>query len=359
MKRMRGFWFLAALVILVAAGVVYLQANAQTVPVQQPVITEALVDVENAALTINGYDFPAGVPTVTLGMTALAVVSAKESAVMAGLPELRPGTYLLAVTWIDGAGTVFYLTVGTVGTVGPAGPQGPQGDSAPLLASALEYPSTSEAGYGAAADNGDPPTTQDHAGNTNTHFGQSALASVTTGAGNTAVGQEALRLLTTGIDNAGFGRLALRGLTTGRGNLAIGTSSMLRATDASFNVAIGSSALTNTLSGQHNVAIGAGTLQYTLGDQNVAIGSGSLLVSLGDQNIAIGRSALRRNTSGSGNIAVGYQAGIRNQTGSNNVYIGSVGANGDEGIIRIGTEGVHNRIYLAGEIEGNIVAVYQ
>ncbi len=67
---------------MVAAGVVYLQANAQTVPVQQPVITEALVDVENAALTINGHDFPAGDPTVTLGMTALAVVSATESAVM-------------------------------------------------------------------------------------------------------------------------------------------------------------------------------------------------------------------------------------------------------------------------------------
>ena len=124
-----------------AAGVVYLQANAQTAPVRQPLITEALVDVEHSALTINGYDFPASVPEVTLGMTELAVVSVTESAMLTGLPELQSGTYLLAATWTKGVGAIFYLTVGAVGPAGPQGTQGPQGFSAPFLSSVLESPS--------------------------------------------------------------------------------------------------------------------------------------------------------------------------------------------------------------------------
>ena len=65
-------------------------------------------------------------------------------------------------------------------------------------------------------------------------------------------------------------------------------------------------------------------------------------------------------TEGSGNIAIGYGAGRNSLTGSNNVYIGNAGARDEEGTIRIGTEGVHNRIYLAGEIVGGrVAAVYQ
>ena len=343
MMRSRGFWFLAALALLVSAGVVYLQANAQTPLVPQPLITEALVDVEHAALTINGYDFPASVPEVTLGLTELAVVSATESAVVTGLPELLPGTYLLAATWSGEAGAVFYLTVGAVG---PVGPQGPQGGSAAFLSSVLESPSTPAAGEGAAAGDGGTYTPQDHGDSTNTHLGARALESLTTGTGNTAVGQQTLRSLTTGKENAGFGWQTLRTLTTGRGNLSIGTASMVRATEASFNTAIGSDTLKSTLSGQDNVAIGTGALLYNLGDQNVGIG----------------RSALRRNTDGTGNIAIGYGAGRNSLTGSNNVYIGNAGARDEEGTIRIGTEGVHNRIYLAGEVHlagGGVAAVYQ
>ena len=46
MTRKRSFWFVAGLAILVSAGAVYLQANAQTPAARQPLITEALVDVE-------------------------------------------------------------------------------------------------------------------------------------------------------------------------------------------------------------------------------------------------------------------------------------------------------------------------
>lgn len=351
MTRRRGYWLLAGLAGFAAAGVVYVQANAQAPAARQPLIMEALVDIESAALTINGYDFPAGVPEVTLGMTDLAVVSATDSALLAGLPELVPGTYLLAATWPEGVGAVFFLTVGAAGPAGPPGPQGPQGGAGVFLSNASE-PSYSTAAVGdrAAADEneGGGYTRQAHSGSsTNTHLGSRALAAVTEGRGNTAVGAETLRSLTTGEQNAGFGWQTLRSLTTGRANLAIGTASMVRVTDGSSNTAIGSDTLKATESGE----------------DNVAIGTGALLFSLGNQNVGIGRSALRRNEEGSGNIAIGFGAGRNSINGNNNVYIGNAGTRDDEGVIRIGTEGTHNRIYLAGELHvaggGGIAAVYQ
>ena len=349
MTRRWSYWLLTGLVVLAAASFVYLQANAQSPAAQQPLITEALVDVETAALTINGYDFPASVPQVTLGMTELAVVSATESALLAGLPELLPGTYLLAATWPEGVSAVFFLTVGTAGPAGPPGPQGPQGGAGVFLSTAPEVAYATAAGDRAAADEdeGGGYDPQDHVGNNNTHLGARTLAAVTTGRGNTAVGSDTLRSLTTGEQNAGFGWQTLRSLTTGRSNLAIGTASMVRVTDGSSNTAIGSDTLKATESGE----------------DNVAIGTGALLFSLGSQNVGIGRSALRRNEAGSGNIAIGYGAGNRSISGSNNVYIGNAGTRDEEGVIRIGTEGTHNRIYLAGELHvtggGGIAAVYQ
>jgi hypothetical protein len=338
---MRGSWFAAALVPAVFAGVVYLQAGAQAAPERQPLITEALVDAENGTLTINGFDFGGETPTVTLGMTALPVLSVTESGVVAGLPELLPGTYLLAVSWTDGAGAVFYPTLGAVGPAGPAGPQGEPAPMGPLAGGVSFLPG----GLGGAAVGGDPVSSQDHAGLTNTHYGSGALASVTTGRDNSAFGQQALTNMTTGKDNAAFGRVAMRDMLSGEDNLAIGTQAMMRSTTASFNMAFGSGALENNLEG----------------DNNVAIGSAALLLSQGNGNIGIGRDALRLNTDGSGNTAIGYQAGANNRTGSNNVYIGSLGANGEDGIIRIGTEGVHTKTVLVGEVEGDIkvVPVYQ
>ncbi|MCY4599633.1 MAG: hypothetical protein OXF27_06910 [Acidobacteria bacterium] len=346
MTANRSIWLLVGLAALVPASVVYPHANVQSPTVPLPLITEALVDVETAALTINGYDFPTSVPQVTLGMTELAVVSATESALLAGLPDLLPGTYLLAATWPEGVGAVFFLTLGAAGPAGPPGPQGPQGNSGVFLSTAPESSySMATSGERAAADEDGSYTPQDHSGSTtNTHLGARALAAVTEGRGNTAVGSDTLRSLTTGEQNAGFGWQTLRSLTSGRSNLAIGTASMVRVTDGSFNTAIGSDTLKATNSGE----------------DNVAIGTGALLFSLGNQNVGIGRSALRRNEDGSGNIAIGYGAGRNNLTGSNNVYIGNVGARDDEGVIRIGTEGVHNRIHIAGEVVGGAIApVYQ
>ena len=342
MSRMRGSWFAAALVPAVFVGVVYLQAGAQTAPERQPLITEALVDAENGTLTINGFDFASETPTVTLGMTTLPVLSVTESGVVTGLPEVLPGTYLLALSWADGAGAVFYPTLGAVG---PAGPQGPQGEPGPFL-SAGPAASAGPMAYGGDAAVGvDPVSSQDHAGNSNTHYGDGALANRTTGNDNSAFGQQALHNLTTGKDNAAFGRLSMRDMVSGEDNLAIGTQAMLRATTASFNMAFGSGALENNLEGENNVAIG----------------SAALLTNLGSGNIGIGRDALRLNAEGGDNVAIGYQAGINNRTGSNNVYIGSRGTNGDENVIRIGDPNTHTKTILVGEVEGDIkvVPVYQ
>lgn len=115
-SRMRGlFWFAAGVGVAAVVGLVHLpglQARGQSAPQRSPLITEALVDIENATLTINGFDFSAGVPTVTLGMHTLPVLSAGEAGTVTGFPELLPGAYLLAATWPDGAGAVFHLTVG-------------------------------------------------------------------------------------------------------------------------------------------------------------------------------------------------------------------------------------------------------
>lgn len=345
MTKTRGLWFTATLAAALLAGVAYLQANQEIAPapVPQPLVTEALVDDANATLTMNGYDFSAGLPTVTLGMTELAVASATPSEVVTGLPALLPGTYLLALTWNDGAGAVFYLTIGAGGAVSTGGPAGPQGEPSPVLSTGLGYPVPSAADWEDDWNADSADIESDHGGATNTHFGTGALTSVTGGKGNSAYGQNSLYYLTTGVDNAGFGRSTLRTLTTGSGNLAVGTTSLLRATTASFNVGIGTGTLKSTLAGQHNVAIGAE----------------ALLVSQGDRNIGIGRDALRTNSTGSDNIAVGFNAGRNNRSGSNNVYFGSIGVNGESGTIRIGTEGVHTKTYLAGEIVGNFVAVYQ
>ncbi len=338
---MRRTWFAAAVVLVVVAGVVYLQAGAQSAPERQPLITEALVDAENGTLTINGFDFGGEVPTVSLGMSALPVLSLTESGVVTGLPQLLPGTYLLALSWTDGAGAVFYPTLGAVG---PAGPPGPQGEPGPFLPAA-SAPAAGPMAYGGDAGAG-LSTAPDHAGSgTNTHLGGRSLESVTDGTGNTAVGYQALQFLTTGRDNAAFGRRSLYSLVSGAGNLSIGAAAMDKAVDASSNTAIGKEALRDNTSGEGNVAIGAQALQF----------------NQGDRNMAIGRQALYGSRTGSDNIALGYNAGTRNSSGSNNVYIGNRGVDGEQGVIRIGDPETHTRTILVGEVEGDIkvVPVYQ
>ena len=347
MARVSGF----AGVTLLLAALLAVQANSQTAPA--PIITDVRVDNTAMTLTINGFDLSDGIPTVTLAMTPLTVISATAMSVVTNLPVLDPGTYLLALSRsTDGAGGVFYLTVGAIG---PQGPEGPPG---------LALPSVSAGTADTTVGPGDPGagqrTTQGHSSADNTHGGSNALASVTTGTGNTAFGNNALRSLTIGNYNNAFGDNALRDLTTGRFNNGYGSTSLQSLTAGRSNFAFGTGAMFEATTASFNVAIGGSALRRNVsGSNSVAIGSAALMENLGNGNIAIGGNALRRNANGSNNIAIGFQAGNNNLTGDSNVYIANAGADGDSGVIRIGTEGVHTTTFLTGRVEGNIVAVYQ
>jgi hypothetical protein len=349
MARVSGF----AGVTLLLAALLAVQANSQSVPA--PIITDVRVDNTAMTLTINGFNLSDGVPTVTLAMTPLTVVSAAATSVVTNLPMLDPGTYLLALTSAtDGAGGIFYLTVGAVG------PQGPEGPPGLAMASSVTAAATGDRTLGPGDPGAGQRITQDHGGVDNTHVGSGALASVTSGEGNSAVGSNALGNLTTGFRNGAFGESALRNLTTGRFNNAFGATSLQSLTTGRSNFALGTGAMAQAIDASFNVAIGGSALRQNVsGTNTVAIGSSALRENLGTENIAIGASALHRNVNGSNNIAIGSQAGYDNLTGNRNVYIANAGADGESGVIRIGTEGVHTTTVLSGRVEGNIVAVYQ
>jgi hypothetical protein len=87
----------------------------------------------------------------------------------------------------------------------------------------------------------------------------------------------------------------------------------------------------------------------TVGNDNTASGSAALRDNTtGNANTAFGTAALLANTTGSFNTALGRGAGINLTTGSNNITIGNGGVAGDSSTIRLGTEGIQTRAFLAG-----------
>ena len=347
MARVSGF----AGITLLLAALLAVQARSQTAPA--PIITDVRVDNAAMTQTINGINLSDGTPTVTLAMTPLTVIAATATSVVTDLPALDPGTYLLALTRSgDEAGAIFYLTVGAVG---PQGPEGPPGPALPAVSNDTAFMASGAGDLGA-----DQRITRDHVGAENTHGGNNALASVTSGRGNTAFGNNALRNLTIGNYNNAFGDNALRDLTTGRFNNGYGSTSLQSLTEGRSNFAFGTGAMFEATTASFNVAIGGSALRRNIdGSNSVAIGSASLRENLGSRNIAIGGDALRQNVNGSNNVAIGFRAGYDNLTGNGNVYIANPGTDGESGVIRIGTEGVHTRVVLAGTIEGAVGAVYQ
>jgi hypothetical protein len=69
-----------------------------------------------------------------------------------------------------------------------------------------------------------------------------------------------------------------------------------------------------------------------------------------EQNTALGAGALGAMYGGTANLALGYQAGSALTKGSDNVYVANAGVDGEDGTIRIGTEGLHKDTYLAGTV---------
>jgi trimeric autotransporter adhesin len=173
--------------------------------------------------------------------------------------------------------------------------------------------------------------------------------------------------------NAFLGDDALSSNTVGTGNTAIGWRSLFSNTDSSFNTGVGGGALSlNT--GDSNAAVGAAALLLnTVGSQNVAVGTDALVFNdsgadntaigwfalfentTGGVNTAIGAEALSNNTTGFNNIAVGFAAGDVLTTGDDNIDIGNEGVADEAGTVRIGTDGLQTRTFIAG-VSGVVVS---
>jgi hypothetical protein len=123
------------------------------------------------------------------------------------------------------------------------------------------------------------------------------------------------------------------------------------------NTAEGNAALANNTSGGGNTANGNLALQFNIsGSENTADGFGALYENVsGQNNTAVGFEALENLGSdahgGTNNIALGFLAGNAFDTDeSSNIDIGNVGVRGENGVIRIGTEGIQNSTFLVGNV---------
>ena len=196
-----------------------------------------------------------------------------------------------------------------------------------------------------------------NSGSFNTAIGNEALYWNTSGSENTACGASALQNNTTGSNNTASGIGALVGATedknpigTGSYNTATGVNALYFFSTGSYNTASGYQALYKNASGNYNTASGyEAMLDNTLGVQNSAYGLYALHGNVkGDYNAALGGYALYANTSGSSNIALGYKAGFYPTAGANNIHIGNLGAAGDTGVIKIGTQNTQIATSIAG-----------
>lgn len=216
----------------------------------------------------------------------------------------------------------------------------------------------------------------DTTGGQNTAVGLQALLSNTSGSGNAAVGYKTLYSSTTGAANSAFGYLALSANITGGSNTAYGYQSLENSTAGSDNIAVGVDTLINLstgsdniamgshagqvlgLSSAHNVVIGSeassggygsSTQAVALTSNTTAIGYQALYLSAGGSNTAVGYEALHSVQSGTSNTALGASAGSSiSFDGSNNIDIANNGVSGDDGVIRIGTQGTQTSTYMAG-----------
>ena len=156
----------------------------------------------------------------------------------------------------------------------------------------------------------------------NTAEGQSALFSLTTGAGNTAIGGYSLFAITAGSYNTATGLGALL-FNTGDNNTATGAAALLLNTLGALNTAVGTAALESNANGNFNTATGAFALLNNYESSNTANGANALQSNtFGDNNTANGVNALQSNTTGYVNMANGSHALELNLTGNNNTANG-------------------------------------
>src|SRR5689334_8876384 len=105
----------AAIIVLAVA----VPARSQNAGSKKPVVNAALVSSDQTVLFVQGVNLGPH-PTVMLGDAALAsiAVDASGAQLVANLPPLMPGTYLLTLavgSWV----TQFAVAVGDIGPAGP------------------------------------------------------------------------------------------------------------------------------------------------------------------------------------------------------------------------------------------------
>lgn len=257
---------------------------------------------------------------------------------------------------------------GPAGPVGPQGATGPQGPAGPAGPNNVSGNLTLSESTSAASGNIMKGTTSfihnygqndtfvgEGAGNFsmtggyNTGIGRDVLAANTAGDSNTAQGYRALFANDVGHNNTATGVFALLANTSGVQNTATGSNTLSANTTGNFNTASGFMALHFSATGSSNTATGYEALESSGGDNNTAHGAAALRnLTNGDSNTAMGSDALHHLNSGVGNIAVGSGAGFNLINGSSNILVGTFGADGDNGIIRIGTPGTHQSAFIAG-----------
>jgi hypothetical protein len=268
------------------------------------------------------------------------------------------------------AGTVFAQVPSTNGTSDGNANTG-------MGSAALGGPASSNGGVGNTA-SGAWALNSNTTGSYNTASGAYALEVNTTGSYNDASGMYVLTNNTTGSYNDASGYAALYYNTTGSYNAASGYGALYSSTTGYFNAASGAYALFSNTTGNNNTASGSYALAFnTNGGSNAAFGYAALYNNTGGNNTAVGQNALKQNTTGNNNTAVGrgalvsattgqhntalgLGAGYYVTTGSNNIEIGNIGTAGDNGLIRVGTQGTQTATYIAG-INGSHVtgsAVY-
>jgi len=113
----------AALTLAVFSAGIDVAARGATLKI--PAIVSAQPTATGDTILIRGINFPPA-PAVTLGTTPLQVITGNATEILAMLPGVPAGSYLLKVE-----GRAFYqiaVFVATVGAVGPPGPKGDKGD---------------------------------------------------------------------------------------------------------------------------------------------------------------------------------------------------------------------------------------
>jgi hypothetical protein len=123
---------LFALLLVAVSGLAAAQG------IHSPYILSVTENTAGTQITINGNEFGARTPKVTLDGTALTVVSSTETSITAKLPTgFAAGAYLMTVENEDRRRdddhrkAFFEAAIGAIGQTGPQGPQGPMGMTGP------------------------------------------------------------------------------------------------------------------------------------------------------------------------------------------------------------------------------------